>query len=174
MEYFFIPMQEETWLSIPECYWAFLCESIEKVVTFLYRLYLNVFVYIWTILKNYKINAIPVLTLWMKQLFWFYCFSSVKKGNILTCRELILSCMKYISPLSKIFFFSCRKWVFSFWCTLLSEVIISFTGYLFFETFFFSGGLYSALFQWKIQDAVVQDKYHLCSWCQMLEVTKTN
>lgn len=131
MEYFSIPLQKETWSSIPEHHWSFLCESVEKVFMSPYGFYLNVFVYTWTILRN----AQPVLCKWNTFLDFTVFPQSKRQWFNVHRMNLIMHRISLTEQLPKTYFvlhFSCRKLTFSFWCIWLSEIMMLFTEYLLF------------------------------------------
>lgn len=112
-------------------------ESVEKVFMSPYGFYLNVFVHTWAILRNYQ----PVLYKWV---IFFDCtvfpqserqYYNVHRMNLIMHR---ISLTEQLPETYLLLHFSCRKWTFSFWCIWLSEIMMLFTKYLFFKTFFFS------------------------------------
>lgn len=142
------------------------CVSLLRKYLSPYGFYLNVFVYTWTILRN----AQPVLCKWNTFLDFTVFPQSKRQWFNVHRMNLIMHRISLTEQLPKTYFvlhFSCRKLTFSFWCIWLSEIMMLFTEYLLFLNFIFFLPACIVLFQWKIQDAMAQEKCHLCSWCQM-------
>lgn len=140
-------------------------KSVEKGFMSLYGFYLSVFVHTWTILTN----AQPVLYKWNIFLDFTVFPQSKRQCYNVHRMNLIMHRTSLTEQLPKIYLvlhFSCRKLTFPFWRKWLSEITMLFTRYLFFKLFFFLPGCI-VLFQWKIRDAMAQDKCKLCRWYQM-------